>query len=111
MAVWRTRAYEAFGFEPGSYSYAQGKVELLSDLLCLARRGLRDGDDALLARILAYVQWADAQTGGDGLASAVDLAFFLPAFRDPEVCALLMSRLPQKLVSEKWRVLMEEEPV
>jgi hypothetical protein len=108
MAAWRTRAYDAFGFRPGSYSYARGNVDLLADLLAMLRRAAQDGDEEAISRVLSYVQWAAAQEGAHGLASAVDLAFFLSAFRDPDVCALLKARLPEALVSEKWRVLMEE---
>jgi hypothetical protein len=107
MARWRTRAYETFGFRPGSYSYALGCVTLLDDLLALARRASRKGDEATLGRVFGNVAWAAAQKGADRLASAVDLAFFLPGFRDPEMCAVLKARLPEGLISEKWRVLME----
>ena len=62
----------------------------------------------LPAGTFAYVQWAAAQKAADGLASAVDLAFFLPAFRDSELTTELKARLPAELISEKWRVLMEE---
>ena len=108
MAAWRSRACEAFGFPPGSYSYARGKVELLADLLALARRAARDGNAATLDRVLSYVRWAAVQKGADDLQSAVDLAFFLPAFRDPELRAVLEAHLPEGLFSERWRVLMEE---
>ena len=108
MAAWRTRAYEAFGFRPGSYSYARGNVDLLAALLDMLRRAAQTGDEEAISRVLGYVQWAATQQGADRLSSVVDLAFFLPAFRDPNACALLKARLPEALVSEKWRVLMEE---
>src|SRR4051812_14643001 len=105
MAAWRTKAYDEFGLKPGSYSHASGKVHLLADLAVLARAALRDGDDVLLARILGYVRWAASQRNAGGLASAVDLAFFLPLFRDPGSSALLRGRLPDQLLSEKWDLL------
>lgn len=108
MAAWRTRAYEMFDFRPGAYSSARGKVELLADLFAMLRRAAKVGDDGAISRVLSYVEWAAAQKGADGLASAIDLAFFLPAFRDPDVCGLLKARLPEALLSEKWRVLVEK---
>jgi hypothetical protein len=32
MAIWRTKAYEMFGFAAGAYSYTHGVVELFADL-------------------------------------------------------------------------------
>ena len=96
MAVWRTRAYETFGFAPGAYSFASGKVDLMSDLLDYARNALHNGDSTMLHRVLSYVEWAAAQNCSDDLQSAVDLAFFLPAFRDPQVCTELEARLPTR---------------
>jgi hypothetical protein len=87
-------------------SYARGKVDLFADLVVLARCAIRDDDDILLGRILAYVHWAATQNAAK-LSSAVDLAFFLPVFRDPELCAHLAGRLPHGFVSAKWRLLME----
>ncbi len=107
MSAWRTRAYEAFGFRPGSYSYAHGKVDLLADLLVLARQAVRDGDEATLDRVLSYVRWAVDQKRADGLQSSLDLAFFLPAFRDPDLRVLLETRLPEPLFTLKWRMLIE----
>lgn len=108
MSAWRTRAYEAFGFHSGSYSHARGKVDLLADLLVLASQAVRDGDEATLDRVLAYVRWAADQKRADGLQSALDLAFFLPAFRDPDLRVLLETRLSEPLFTLKWQMLKEE---
>jgi hypothetical protein len=106
MAAWRTKAYALFGFEPGSYSSARGKVDLFADLVGMARRALAGGDEELLGRIAGYVTWA-ARQPSEGLASAVDLAFFLPVFRDAALCAGLRGRVPEDLFSDKWQALME----
>jgi hypothetical protein len=62
MAAWRTKAYALFGFKPGSYSSARGKVDLFADLVVLASRALAEGDDELVARIVHYVCWAASQS-------------------------------------------------
>lgn len=110
MAAWRTKAYEIFGFEPGSYSYCHGVVALLSDLREMASNAARAGDDAALDRVAAYVRWAAAQPANSALGSAVDLGFFLPALRDPILWTRLEGRLPRELLSEKRRLLMAEPP-
>jgi hypothetical protein len=111
MAKWRKKAYETFRFRPGSYSHTYGSVDLMADLITLVRRAVHDGNEDTLVRVLEYVLWAAAQQGAPGLASAVDLAFFLPGFRDHELCSLLRARLPEGLFAEKWRILMEEPPL
>jgi hypothetical protein len=108
MAAWRKRAYATFGFKPGSFSSSHGKVELIRELFFLTRRALAEGDDDFLERVFEYVLWADAQKNAEGLASAVDLAYFLPAFQDPEICALLWARLPEDFYFQKWQLLMTE---
>jgi hypothetical protein len=108
MSKWRTIAYETFGFRPGAYSHRSGTVELFSDLFAIAQKATHERDELELLRVLNYVQWAAAQHGADGLASAVDLAFFLPGLRDPEMSLMLKSRLPPELFAQKWQALMEE---
>jgi hypothetical protein len=109
MAAWRTKAYALFGFEAGTYSFARGKIDLFADLVAMASKALARGDEELMRRIAEYVTWAASQNS-DQLVSAVDLAFFLPAFRDPALCTELRRRLPQQLFAGKWRQLMEEAP-
>ena len=105
MAVWRTKACELFGLNPGSYGFARGKVDLLFDLVESARIACKNDERERLVRIIEYVSWAAAQDS-DQLASAVDLAFFLPVFRDPLLCEQLKPHIPRALFSEKWRLLM-----
>ena len=107
MSEWRKKAYSTFGFSPGEYSYADGKRYLFADLVERARGALRNDDVEELDRIVEYVVWA-AQQRSDQLASVVDLAFFLPVFRDPDLCPQLKARFPEQLVAEKWRALMED---
>jgi len=111
MAKWRTKAYETFGFPPGAYSHSSGSAELFRDLFVMARRATREDDEQELLRVLGYVQWAAARHGADGLASAVDLAFLLPGFRDPEIRAMLRVRLPPALFAQKWQALMDDPAV
>jgi hypothetical protein len=107
MSVWRTKAYEMFGFRPGSYSHARGKVDLFADLLEMAKKATRD-DDELLGRIGQYVAWADAQPS-DELASAVDLAFFLPLLRGERAFLdRLESVLSPELIATKQRLLVDQ---
>lgn len=108
MAVWRTKACSLFGFKPGDYSFKQGKVDLFADLVAMADKAIRDGNEPLVARIIEYVTWAEAQDS-DELDSVVDLAFFLPVFRDPWLSGQLQSRIPQQLFSKKWRLLVEDQ--
>lgn len=42
------------------------------------------------------------------MASAVALAFFLPVFQKPTLCAAIRRRIPAELFVAKWRTLMEE---
>lgn len=107
MAVWRTKAYDLFGFKAGDYSFARGIIELFADLIVMAQRAGRENDGDLLDRIATYVCWAAAQNA-DGLQSAVDLAFFLPMFRDPELRDLFQGRIPKELIAEKSRLLMNK---
>ena len=106
MAVWRTRAYDTFGFPLGSYSHARGKVDLFADLVERAKTAVRDGDNESLSKIAEYVVWAAAQNS-DELASAVDLAFFLPALGDPKLANQLESRMPEELLTTKRRCLVD----
>lgn len=106
MAVWRTKAYELFKLRPGAYSFAHGKRDLFADLVDLARESVRDGNTQTLDLIIEYVTWAATQKSDD-LASVVDLAFFLPVFRDPLLCARLKRHVPESLFAEKWELLME----
>ena len=110
MAVWRTRAYDLFGFKAGEYSSARGKIELLADLIVMAQRAGAENDGDLLDRIAEYVRWA-ARQKADDLQSAVDLAFFLPMFRDAKIQELFRDRFPGELVAEKNRLLMNESDV
>ena len=84
MAVWRTKAYSLFNLRPGAYSYAEGKRDLFFDMVKWSRAALEVGDSVRLRHIVVYVVWASAQSSDD-LASVVDLAFFLPVFRDAQL--------------------------
>jgi hypothetical protein len=53
------------------------------------------------------VIWAAAQTS-DELASVVDLAFFLPVFRDPKLFDQLRPSFPTELIEQKWQLLMSD---
>ena len=105
MAVWRTKAYELFGFKPGSYSTSRGKFLLFDDLVAMARRALLAGDQGMLRRIVDYVSWTDRQTS-DKLVAALEGYFLLPIFRDSELCTLLRPYFPQDFFLRKWRILM-----
>lgn len=107
MAVWRTKAYLTFDVTPGSYSYAVGKLGLMTDMVEWVRAAVDDGDNVQIRKIVDYVVWAAGQNS-DELASVVDLAFFLPIFRDTPLSAQLMPHFPPELVAEKRRILMEE---
>lgn len=109
MATWRLKAYELFGFTPGSYSFARGKVQLFADLAAMTERADAAGDDELLGRIVEYVCWAAAQ-GSEQLDSAVELAYLLPVFRDQLVRARVQRLMPAELFSAKWNALMEDQP-
>ena len=106
MAVWRTKAYSLFLFKPGDYSFAHGKRDLFADLVERARLAIRENDMELLRQIVEYVTWA-ADQNSDELASVADLSFFLPIFKDAELCGELRKHLPEELVNDKWRLLME----
>lgn len=106
MAVWRTKACELFGFNPAEYSFAHGKKELFADLIQFARDAGCAQDEAVLNRISDYVTWASRQKSEE-LASVVDLAFFLPVFRDPTLHELFRHRLNPDLLNSKWSLLME----
>ena len=107
MAAWRKKAYELFQFKPGSYSIARGKIDLFADLIALSRESILNGDEGQLCRIVEYVTWAAAQDS-DNLASAVDLAFFLPILRDPVLRSQFEIRIPVALFSEKKTLLMPD---
>jgi hypothetical protein len=107
MAVWRTKACSTFGFHPGEHSYAEGKRGLFADLVERARWAIRDDDIEEISRIVEYVSWA-AEQNSDELASVVDLAFFLPVFRDNELSSQFTSYFSAQLVAEKWELLMDE---
>jgi hypothetical protein len=104
MAAWRKKAYETFEFPPGSYSHRRGKVELFGDLLEMAKQAMRSGNEELLRRIGRYVIWADSQTS-DELASALDLAFFLPLLRDSVFLSHIENWIPSEMVAKKRRLL------
>ncbi len=110
MAVWRKKAYDLFGFQAGDYSFSHGKIDLFADIIFMAKRAGRFEDDELLDRIASYVTWASAQKA-DGVQSSVDLAFFLPMFRDPEILDLFRSRLPTDLLEDKARMLVDDSDV
>jgi hypothetical protein len=107
MAVWRTKAYAAFGLKPGDYSYGSGRLQLFGDMVEWSRRALAEGNGKLLDQIAEYVTWAAGQDSAV-LDSAVDLGFFLPVFRDVALCSALKDRFPQTLFAEKWQTLMME---
>jgi hypothetical protein len=107
MAVWRTKAYELFDLKHGAFSFGHGKIELFADLVERARQALRDNDDVSLKRVVEYVTWAAAQKS-DHLASGVELAFFLPVFRDPPLYAQLKKHFSAQLLEQKWQLLMVE---
>jgi hypothetical protein len=109
MATWHKKACALFGFKPGSYSFARGKVEI-ADLASKAKEAVAAGDDDLLGRILEYATWAAIQQS-DQLASAVDLGFFLPVFRDRAMRDEIACHIPAELFAAKWRALMEEPAV
>ncbi len=105
MAVWRTKACEMFGFAANKHSYARGKVELFADLLELADKSAED--PWTLDRIAEYVDWASLQTS-NSLASAVDLAFWLPMFRNDRIQRLLGSRFSPELLDAKKALLLDD---
>ena len=105
MAVWRTKACDMFGFEANRHSYSSGKIELFADLLHIAARSHED--PRLLDRIVEYVTWATEQTS-DELASAVDLAFLLPMFRNPDIYKPLVHRFSPELLATKRAMLMDD---
>ena len=80
----------------------------MADLADMLRQAAGDGDAVTVARVATYVCWAASHTNDEGLQSAIDLAFFLPAFRNPELLALLIRYFPDDLIREKWSLLMEE---
>ena len=73
----------------------------------MARRAGTEDDDDLLNRIAKYVCWAAAQTDNE-LQSAVDLAFFLRIFRDPELLDLFKGHIPNELIAQESRQLFDE---
>lgn len=105
MAVWRTKACETFGFAANRHSFARGKIELFADLVHLASKSADDPET--LDRIAEYVVWAADQTSEE-LASAVDLAFFLPMFRDQRIYQLLHQRFPSDLLATKRTLLLDD---
>ncbi len=107
MAAWRKKAYNLFGFKPGSYSNSRGKVDLFADLAAMADQAVATCDNNLMGRIIEYVSWATEQKS-EQMGSAIDLAFFLPAFRNPALRPEIQRRIPADLFSRKWRALMEE---
>ena len=64
-------------------------------------------DSKTLDRIVEYVTWAAGQTS-DELASAVDLAFFLPMFREKRIYQMLQQRFPPDLLATKTKLLLED---
>ena len=105
MAVWRTKACDMFGFAANKHSFAHGKVELFADLLHLAAQS--SDDTETLNRIAEYVSWATEQSS-DELASAVDLAFFLPMFRNDRIHKLLNHRFSPDLLDAKRLLLLDD---
>lgn len=106
MAVWRVKAYEAFGFRRGSYSYAHGIADLFADLHHMTVEAHRAGDEALLERIFEYALWANEQKA-ENLRSAADIAFFLPLLADEANAGLARKHLPASVLDEKLRLLAE----
>lgn len=106
MAAWRKKAYSLCGFKPGSYNFARGRLYLFADIVAMFRDAAVAGDNDLMSRIIEYVRWANDQDSEE-LASAVDLAFFLPVFRDATPCKGIQRRVPADLFSAKWRDLMQ----
>ncbi len=101
MAVWRTKACEMFGYKPGTFSYQTGVVDVADTLYCALARGIRDDDEALIARVFEYALWADAQQDAGHLRSAVDILFFMKLFHDPAIEDAAARYLPTDLLNEK----------
>ena len=101
MAIWRTKAYEMFGFAAGAYSYTHGVVQLFADLRVMAQRAAKADDSALLDRIFQYALWADAQKNASHLGSAADIEFFIRLFDDPALASAAAQRMPPELLAEK----------
>jgi len=104
MTSWRKRAYSAFGLQPGSYSYSEGKKFLFRDMVDWAREALRDDDVRRIQDICDYVAWADCQHS-DELDSVVALAFFKPVFDDEHLFLQLKEFLPAPLVAKMREIL------
>lgn len=68
---------------------------------------LQEDNAESLKKIIDYVSWAAAQDSDD-LASVVDLAFFLPVFRDASLSSQLREHFSPQLFSDKWLLLMEQ---
>jgi hypothetical protein len=98
MAIWRTKAYEMFGFSTGSYSFKWGMVALFADLREMARQSARCGDSQLLDRIFEYVLWVETQNA-ENLKSAADIEFFMPVCRDEVLYREAILRLPADLLA------------
>jgi hypothetical protein len=109
MAIWRTKAYSVFGLKQGDYSYKSGMRDLFADLVSWARSANRDNNHELLGKIVAYVTWA-ARQNSDELVSVVDLAFFMPVFRDSALSSQLQQHFSQDLFAEKRQLLLDELP-
>jgi hypothetical protein len=107
MAVWRTKACEMFGYKPGAFSYKRGVVDVADTLHDALARAIREGDEALAARVFDYAVWADAQKNAGHLRSAVDILFFIKLFRDPAMQALAEQYLPSELLQEKRALAAE----
>lgn len=100
MAKWRMMAYDKFGFEPGRYSQAHGKVALFNDLLAVAKSAAEAGNDDFVDRAFEYALWADRQTD-EGLRSAADIEFFMPMFDDKQFLREAEARLPAEVLEAK----------
>jgi hypothetical protein len=98
--VWRKKAYEMFGFKPGAFSFAQGKVELFAELRDMAQRAAHQRDSALLDRIFEYALWAEKQNAED-LKSTVDIVFFIPLLGDETLLREANPRVPTEILQAK----------
>ena len=96
-----------FGFRPGAYSYAHGKVALFEDLRVMATRAVADRDSELLDRIFEYVVWADRQNA-ENLRSTADLVFFIPMLADKALLREATARVPPSVLVAK-RALVRDE--
>ena len=106
--MWRKKAYEVFGFKPGSYSFSNGKDALFDDLREMAKMAIGAQDSAQLDRIFEYVIWAD-EKNAENLRSALDISFFIPLFSDEDLLSEASKRLPCDILTAKRALATETD--